>query len=186
MARRGEIFAGLSVAIVTPFKASGEIDEAALRNIVEFHIDSGTDCVCPVGTTGESPTLSHEEHEQVIKLTCEAAAGRIKVMAGTGSNSTAEAIRLTQFAKDVWVHRFASGRSVLQQAQLRKVFSSTSRRLPSQSTFRWCFTTSPAEQRRILRRKRLPASPRHVHQWLRSKKRQARWIRRRRFFPSAT
>jgi len=94
------MFAGLSVAIVTPFK-DGEVDREGLQNIVEFHVESGTDCVCPVGTTGESPTLSHEEHEDVIRLVCETAAGRIKVMAGTGSNSTAEAVRLTQFAKDV-------------------------------------------------------------------------------------
>lgn len=100
MSRRGEMFAGLSVAIVTPFK-NGEVDKEGLQNIVEFHVDSGTQCICPVGTTGESPTLTHEEHENVIRLVCESAAGRIKVMAGTGSNSTAEAIRLTQFAKDV-------------------------------------------------------------------------------------
>ena len=100
MSRRGEMFAGLSVAIVTPFK-DGEVDREGLQNIVEFHVESGTDCVCPVGTTGESPTLSHEEHEDVIRLVCETAAGRTKVMAGTGSNSTAEAVRLTQFAKDV-------------------------------------------------------------------------------------
>ena len=100
MSRRGEMFAGLSVAIVTPFK-DGEVDREGLQDIVDFHVESGTNCVCPVGTTGESPTLSHEEHEDVIRLVCETAAGRIKVMAGTGSNSTAEAVRLTQFAKDV-------------------------------------------------------------------------------------
>jgi 4-hydroxy-tetrahydrodipicolinate synthase len=99
MARRGEQFAGLTVAIVTPFK-DGAIDEAALRKLVDFHVDSGTDCVSPVGTTGESPTQTHEEHERVIRIVCEQAAGRINVMAGTGSNSTAEAIRLTKFAKE--------------------------------------------------------------------------------------
>jgi len=99
MARRGEQFAGLTVAVVTPFK-DGAIDEAALRKLVDFHVDNGTDCVSPVGTTGESPTQTHEEHERVIKVVCEQAAGRIKVMAGTGSNSTAEAIRLTKFAKE--------------------------------------------------------------------------------------
>lgn len=100
MARRGEQFAGLTVALVTPFK-NGAIDEPALRKLVDFHVDSGTACVSPVGTTGESPTLTHDEHEQVIRIVCEQAAGRIKVMAGTGSNSTAEAIRLTGFAKEV-------------------------------------------------------------------------------------
>jgi 4-hydroxy-tetrahydrodipicolinate synthase len=98
MGSRGERFAGLTVALVTPFK-SGAVDEAALRKLVDFHVESGTDCVSPVGTTGESPTLTHDEHERVIAVVCEQAAGRIKVVAGTGSNSTTEAIRLTRFAK---------------------------------------------------------------------------------------
>lgn len=98
MARKGEQFAGLTVALVTPFQ-DGEIDEAALRKLVDDHVEAGTDCVSPVGTTGESPTLSHEEHERIISIVCEQAAGRIKVMAGTGSNSTREAIRLTKFAE---------------------------------------------------------------------------------------
>lgn len=100
MPRKGEQFAGLTVAMVTPFR-EGRIDEVALRQAVEFQIAAGTDCLCPVGTTGECPTLSHEEHERVIDVVCQAAAGRIKVMAGTGSNSTTEAIRLTKFAKSV-------------------------------------------------------------------------------------
>jgi 4-hydroxy-tetrahydrodipicolinate synthase len=95
---RGERFAGLTVALVTPFR-DGAVDEAAIRRLVDFHVESGTDCVSPVGTTGESPTLSHDEHERVIAVVCEQAAGRIKVVPGTGSNSTAEAIRLTRFAK---------------------------------------------------------------------------------------
>jgi 4-hydroxy-tetrahydrodipicolinate synthase len=98
MSRKGEEFAGLTVALVTPFRG-GELDEPALRKLVEYHIEVGTDCISPVGTTGECPTLSHEEHEQVIRIVCEQAAGRIPVMAGTGSNSTREAIRLTKFAK---------------------------------------------------------------------------------------
>jgi 4-hydroxy-tetrahydrodipicolinate synthase len=98
MSRKGDQFAGLTVALVTPFQ-NGEIDEAALRRLVDFQVEAGTDCVSPVGTTGESPTLTHDEHERVISIACEQAAGRIKVMAGTGSNSTAEAIRLTKFAK---------------------------------------------------------------------------------------
>ena len=100
MGSKGEQFAGLTVALVTPF-ADGKIDEAALRALVDFHAESGTDCVSPVGTTGESPTLSHDEHEQVIRVVCEQAAGRIQVMAGTGANSTSEAIRLTKFAQSV-------------------------------------------------------------------------------------
>jgi 4-hydroxy-tetrahydrodipicolinate synthase len=98
MPRKGDDFAGLTVAIVTPFR-DGEIDERAIRALVDFHVESGTDCVSPVGTTGESPTLSHDEHERVIRIVCEQAAGRIKVMAGTGSNSTREAIRLTKSAQ---------------------------------------------------------------------------------------
>jgi 4-hydroxy-tetrahydrodipicolinate synthase len=98
MARKGEQFAGLTVAIVTPFR-NGEVDEAALRKAVDWQIEQGTDCLCPVGTTGESPTLTHAEHNRVIAIVCEQAAGRIKVMAGTGSNSTLEAIESTKFAK---------------------------------------------------------------------------------------
>jgi len=97
---RGEQFAGLSVAIVTPLK-DGEVDYADLRKLVDWHVTQGTDCLVPVGTTGESPTLSHDEHEKVIGAVVEQAAGRIKVMPGTGSNSTREAVRLTKFAKTV-------------------------------------------------------------------------------------
>jgi 4-hydroxy-tetrahydrodipicolinate synthase len=98
MTTQGEAFAGLSVALVTPFR-DGAVDYPQLRAQVEFQIEAGTKCLCPVGTTGESPTLSHEEHERVIAAVVEYAAGRTKVMAGTGSNSTAEALRLTKFAE---------------------------------------------------------------------------------------
>jgi 4-hydroxy-tetrahydrodipicolinate synthase len=97
MPRKGSAFAGLSVAITTPFKG-GQLDVKALREQVEFQIDAGTQCLCPVGTTGESPTLSHDEHERVISEVVQAARGRIKIMPGTGSNSTAEALRLTKWA----------------------------------------------------------------------------------------
>jgi 4-hydroxy-tetrahydrodipicolinate synthase len=95
--RKGEAFAGLGVAIVTPFR-DGELDVAKLREQVEFQIAAGTNVLVPVGTTGESPTLSHEEHERVISEVVQIASGRCKVMAGTGSNSTAEALRLTRWA----------------------------------------------------------------------------------------
>ncbi len=95
---KGEKFAGVTVALVTPFR-DGEIDSAALRRLVDWHVEQGTDCLSPVGTTGEAPTLSHEEHERVIAAVVEHAAGRIKVVPGTGSNSTREAIRLTKFAR---------------------------------------------------------------------------------------
>ena len=95
---KGEQFAGVSVALVTPFK-DGEIDFASLGRLVNWHIEQGTDCLVPVGTTGESPTLDHSEHEKIIAFVVEKAGRRIKVMPGTGSNSTREALRLTKFAK---------------------------------------------------------------------------------------
>src|SRR5215207_9798430 len=98
MATKGEQFAGLTVALVTPFR-NGAVDEAALRKLVDWHVEQGTNCVSPCGTTGESPTLTHDEHERVIAIVCDQARGRINVMAGTGSNSTSEAIRLTKSAK---------------------------------------------------------------------------------------
>lgn len=97
MPTRAERFAGLSVAIVTPFR-DGTIDSNRLREQIAFQAAAGTTCICPVGTTGESPTLTHDEHERVIAESVQAAAGRILVMPGTGSNSTAEAVRLTKFA----------------------------------------------------------------------------------------
>ncbi len=95
---KGEQFAGVTVALVTPFR-NGDLDLAALKQLVEWHIEQGTDCLSPVGTTGESPTLDHEEHERVIAAVVEQARGRIKIVPGTGSNSTREAIRLTRFAQ---------------------------------------------------------------------------------------
>ncbi|MFM8708574.1 MAG: 4-hydroxy-tetrahydrodipicolinate synthase, partial [Planctomycetia bacterium] len=97
MSTRAEKFAGLSVAIVTPFR-DGTIDIKRLHEQVDFQARAGVTCICPVGTTGESPTLTHDEHERVIAESIQAAAGRLLVMPGTGSNSTAEAIRLTKFA----------------------------------------------------------------------------------------
>jgi 4-hydroxy-tetrahydrodipicolinate synthase len=98
MSTKGEAFAGLSVAIVTPFK-NGEVDYDTFRQQIDFQIEAGTVGICPVGTTGESPTLSHPEHERVIEFVCQHVAGRIKVMPGVGSNNTTEAIRLTKVAE---------------------------------------------------------------------------------------
>jgi 4-hydroxy-tetrahydrodipicolinate synthase len=95
---RGELFAGVTVAIVTPFK-SGDIDWDALGKLVDWHVGEGTNTLAPCGTTGESPTLTHDENERVVAFVCERAAGRIQVMAGTGSNNTTEAIRMTKAAK---------------------------------------------------------------------------------------
>ena len=92
------MFKGSMVALVTPFK-DGRIDEKALERIVEFHIKNGTTAIVPCGTTGESATLSYDEHDRVIELTIQFAKGRVPVIAGTGSNSTAEAIALTKHAK---------------------------------------------------------------------------------------
>ena len=94
------MFTGSLVALVTPF-AEGAVDSETLRELVDFQIRSGTDGIVPVGTTGESPTLSPEEHKQVIEIVVEEVAGRVPVVAGTGSNSTAEAIELTRHAKQV-------------------------------------------------------------------------------------
>jgi 4-hydroxy-tetrahydrodipicolinate synthase len=92
------MFKGSMVALVTPFK-NGKIDEKALAELVEFHIKNGTTALVPCGTTGESATLNYEEHDKVIELTIEFAGGRLPVIAGTGSNSTEEAIMLTKHAK---------------------------------------------------------------------------------------
>ena len=97
MSTRAERFAGLSVALVTPFRDGG-IDAARFAEQIDFQAAAGTTCICPVGTTGESPTLTHDEHERVIAESVQRAAGRLLVMPGTGSNSTAEAVRLTKFA----------------------------------------------------------------------------------------
>ena len=94
------IFKGSIVAIVTPFKEDGSIDFNSLEELVEWHVAAGTNGILPCGTTGESPTLSHEEHDQVIDAVIEAAGKRVPVLAGAGSNSTAEALRLVKHAED--------------------------------------------------------------------------------------
>lgn len=92
------MFKGSITALITPMR-NGRIDEKAFQNLVDWQIGQGTKALVPVGTTGESPTLSHEEHMRVVELCVEAAGGRVPVIAGTGSNATAEAIRLTGHAK---------------------------------------------------------------------------------------
>jgi 4-hydroxy-tetrahydrodipicolinate synthase len=98
MTRMTPTFEGCFVALVTPFR-DGHVDEQKLRALVDWHVERGTSGIVSCGTTGESPTLSHEEHHRVIDVTIEAAAGRIPVIAGTGSNSTAEAVSLTRHAE---------------------------------------------------------------------------------------
>ena len=99
---RFEEYAGLSVAIVTPFK-NNQVDYETFQKQIEFQISAGTTAIVPVGTTGESPTLSFEEHKNVVRAAVEAAGKKIKVLAGTGANSTQEAIELTQFAEKAGV-----------------------------------------------------------------------------------
>jgi len=94
------MFKGSIPALVTPFK-NGTVDFDTLKKLVDWHVDEGSHGIVPVGTTGESPTLSHEEHEQVIEAVVQAAAGRIPVIAGAGSNNTVEAVRFLQHAQRV-------------------------------------------------------------------------------------
>ena len=90
---------GSIVAIVTPFK-NGDIDESSLRSLIDWHISEGTHGIVPVGTTGESPTLNHHEHQQVVEITINQVNKRVPVIAGAGSNSTSEAISLLNHAED--------------------------------------------------------------------------------------
>ena len=92
---------GSIVALVTPMREDGSVDETALRALIDWHVAEGTDCIGVVGTTGESPTLSVEEHWEVIRIAVEHAAGRVPIMAGTGANSTQEAIEHSRYAAKV-------------------------------------------------------------------------------------
>jgi 4-hydroxy-tetrahydrodipicolinate synthase len=94
------VFQGSLVALVTPFK-NGKVDYATLRKLVDWHVEQGTDGLVPVGTTGECPTVSMEEHKKIIETVVKQAAGRIPVIAGAGGNSTSEALELTKFSKSV-------------------------------------------------------------------------------------
>jgi len=94
------MFKGCFVAIVTPFR-KGEVDENKFRELIQFQLEKGTDGIVPCGTTGESPTLSYEEHKRLIQITVQEVKGRVPIIAGTGSNSTKEAEELTQYAKEV-------------------------------------------------------------------------------------
>ncbi|MEI6133751.1 MAG: 4-hydroxy-tetrahydrodipicolinate synthase [Desulfomonile sp.] len=96
------MFSGAFTAIVTPFK-DGQVDEKAFKGLIRFGLDGGVSGFVPCGTTGESPTLSHEEHNRVVEMTVKEVAGQVKIIAGTGSNSTEEAISLTRHAKKVGV-----------------------------------------------------------------------------------
>lgn len=99
--RPPKIFQGTATAIVTPFKKDGSLDEEALRKFVDFQIKGGVDALVPLGTTGENPTVTKEEHERILEIVIEQARGRVKIFAGAGSNSTAEAIEKARIAKNV-------------------------------------------------------------------------------------
>ena len=94
----GMKLSGTITALITPFTADGQVDYGKLRALVEKQVEGGVEGICSVGTSGESPTLSHEEHHKVIEKTIEFAAGKVKIVAGTGANSTAEAVSLTRAA----------------------------------------------------------------------------------------
>ena len=101
--RKGEQFRGQTVALVTPFTDGGEVDFPTLDRLIDWHAEQGTDCLAPMGTTGESPTVDHQEHRSVVKETIarvRRSGVKMKIMAGTGSNATREAISLTKFALD--------------------------------------------------------------------------------------
>ena len=92
---------GSIVALVTPFQENGSVDYEELKRLIDWHIAEGTDCIGVVGTTGESPTVTVEEHCEIIRVSVEHARGRVPIMAGAGGNATAEAIELTRYAKKV-------------------------------------------------------------------------------------
>lgn len=92
---------GSIVALVTPMQEDGSVDYPSLRKLIDWHVAEGTDCICVVGTTGESPTVNVEEHQEIIRVAVEQAKGRVPVMAGCGANSTAEAIELAHYARKV-------------------------------------------------------------------------------------
>ena len=95
------MFRGSMTALVTPFKTDGSLDEKAFEAFVDWQVNEGTKALVPVGTTGESPTLTHEEHRRVIEICVKTASGRVPVIAGAGSNNTAEAVALAQFAEEI-------------------------------------------------------------------------------------
>ena len=107
---------GSIVALVTPMHDDGSVDYAGLRRLIDWHIAEGTDCIGVVGTTGESPTVTVEEHCEIIRVAVEHARGRVPIMAGAGGNSTAEAIELSRYAREGRRRLHAAGRALLQQA----------------------------------------------------------------------
>ena len=95
------MFEGLYTAVVTPFNSKGQVDYERLRTLIELQIAAGVDGIVPVGTTGESPTVDFDEHNEIIRVSVEACRKRVKVIAGTGANATKEALKLTRYAKEI-------------------------------------------------------------------------------------
>ncbi len=125
------MFTGALIAIVTPFR-NGKVDERAFGDLIEWQIAKGTNGIVPCGTTGESATLSHQEHHRVVELTVEVVNRRVPVIAGTGSNSTAEAVSLTKHAKQA---------GPITTSRPRKACTGITRRLRSPWIFRkFCIT----------------------------------------------
>jgi hypothetical protein len=136
------MFKGSIPALVTPFR-DGAVDEAALTGLVEWHVAEGSHGIVAVGTTGETPTLTHDEHERVIEVVVKTAAGRIPVIAGAGSNNTAESIRLMRFAKRSAPTPPSSSRPIT-TSRASAGSTTTSGRCTTPSSCRSSSTTSPA------------------------------------------
>ena len=181
---KGEQFAGVTVAIITPFR-DGEVDFPALRRLVDWHVEQGTDGLAPAGTTGESPTLDHEEHERIIAAVVEQAAGRIKVMAGTGSNSTREAIRLTRSAQRAGADGALMVGPYYNKPTQEGYYPPFRGRGRGRAICPSCSTTSPAAPAPTSCRKPSADWRRSRPSW-RSRKPPARWTRRRRSRRCAT
>ena len=121
------MFIGCGTAMVTPFHSDGSLDEPTLRKLIQRQIDAGIDFLVPCGTTGESPTLTHEEHLRVVEITVGLAKGRVPVLAGAGGYNTAEVIALARELAVIGADGLLSGDSVLQQADAGRLVPTLSR-----------------------------------------------------------
>jgi hypothetical protein len=142
------MFHGVFTALITPFDEALAIDEDALRELVSRQIEAGVDGLVPVGTTGESPTVSHEENIEVIRIVVEETAGRVPVIAGTGSNSTAEAIDMTVRAKALGRTQPCRWRRTTTNPA-RRAFTVISKRWPGTAACRYWYTISPGVRQKI-------------------------------------
>jgi 4-hydroxy-tetrahydrodipicolinate synthase len=134
---------GSIVALVTPMLDNGDIDYAGLRRLIDWHIAEGTNCIGVVGTTGESPTVTVEEHCEIIRVAVEHAHGRVPIMAGAGGNSTHEAIELSRYAKKVGADCTLQVVPYYNRPSQEGIYQHF-RAITGRWTFRWCCTTCPA------------------------------------------